>query len=516
MQEGRGGSRLAEGIVRAAIYCRISRDSERDGAGVARQEADCRALVERRGWDTFDVYVDNDVSASNGDPRPEYERLIDDVKNGQADAVVAWRSDRLHRSPRELEDFIDLIEANGVLVDTVMTGEVDLTTSSGRMHARIRGAVDREEAEKIAERTARAHEELADKGKDSGGPRPYGFETDRVTIREDEAAVVRDAARRVLAGDGLTTIVRDMNERGIPTATEYRRRKVVKLVGEGLPHEDTAHVLGLKGARAVQRELNRDPVEWHPRVLRRMLLAPRTAGLRVHHGEVKGEAEWDAILDEDTYERVRLVLTDPARRKTRPARKYLLTAGILRCGRCDGPMGSQPSKGRRGYRCRTGPGHDGCGRRNVVAGPVEGFVSEAVLSALESQELADLLADRDGADDSLTETLRELEDVEASIKRLHRDHHVEKIIGRADYLAVNGELEDRRRSLQRRAAEQGRLPVLGDVPVGERLREWWAESGLNRRRELIRAVVERVVVNDPVVVGLPEFDPRRIDIVWKG
>ncbi|MEV0583029.1 recombinase family protein [Nonomuraea sp. NPDC050310] len=55
---------------RAAIYCRISQDREGAGLGVARQEADCRKLVELRGWNVAGVYPDNDVSAYSGSPAP--------------------------------------------------------------------------------------------------------------------------------------------------------------------------------------------------------------------------------------------------------------------------------------------------------------------------------------------------------------------------------------------------------------------------------------------------------------
>ncbi|MGZ6528310.1 MAG: recombinase family protein, partial [Actinomycetota bacterium] len=74
-----------------------------------RQEADCRDLVARREWAVAGVYVDDDRSAYSGKPRPGYEELIADLKAGRINAVVAWHPDRLHRSPRELEDFIDLL-----------------------------------------------------------------------------------------------------------------------------------------------------------------------------------------------------------------------------------------------------------------------------------------------------------------------------------------------------------------------------------------------------------------------
>jgi site-specific DNA recombinase len=85
--------------VRVALYCRISQDGEGQGLGVARQEADCRHLAERRGWDVVEVYIDNDLSAYSGKARPAYQRLLADIEAGRVEAVVAWHPDRLHRSP---------------------------------------------------------------------------------------------------------------------------------------------------------------------------------------------------------------------------------------------------------------------------------------------------------------------------------------------------------------------------------------------------------------------------------
>jgi site-specific DNA recombinase len=49
---------------------------------VTRQEEDCGALCERRGWVVAEVYADNDVSAYSGKPRPAWQQLISDVQAG--------------------------------------------------------------------------------------------------------------------------------------------------------------------------------------------------------------------------------------------------------------------------------------------------------------------------------------------------------------------------------------------------------------------------------------------------
>src|SRR5262245_36423336 len=118
--------------LRAAVYVRISDDREGQGLGVKRQADDCRKLAERLGWTVVKTYQDNDISAFSGKRRPEYRRLLDDIAAGAIDAVLAWHTDRLHRSPLELEEYIRVCEPRGVPTQTVTAGPVDLSTASGR------------------------------------------------------------------------------------------------------------------------------------------------------------------------------------------------------------------------------------------------------------------------------------------------------------------------------------------------------------------------------------------------
>jgi site-specific DNA recombinase len=137
--------RAAPAVIRAGIYVRISGDRTGAGLGVARQEEDGRALCSRQGWPIYRVYVDNDVSAYSGKRRPAWDELLADIAAGLISAVVCWHVDRLTRSPRELEEVIDLHDQRGIILATV-TGEMDLSTPTGRMLARMLGAAARHEA----------------------------------------------------------------------------------------------------------------------------------------------------------------------------------------------------------------------------------------------------------------------------------------------------------------------------------------------------------------------------------
>src|SRR5450631_4777956 len=102
------------GVDSAAVYARISADVDGTALGVTRQLQDCRKLAADRGWPVGAEYVDNDVSAYSGRPRPQYERMLADLVAGQRDAVIVYNLDRLHRRPVELEDFVALCERAGV------------------------------------------------------------------------------------------------------------------------------------------------------------------------------------------------------------------------------------------------------------------------------------------------------------------------------------------------------------------------------------------------------------------
>ncbi|HLM05919.1 MAG TPA: recombinase family protein, partial [Blastococcus sp.] len=128
--------------LNSVIYARQSLDRTGEGAAVERQVADCQQLAERRGWTVLETLTDNDMSASTGKPRPGYQRLLTMMRTRAIDAVVVWHVDRLTRRLVDLEEIITICEATGVRLATV-TGDLDLSTDTGRMMARILASVAR-------------------------------------------------------------------------------------------------------------------------------------------------------------------------------------------------------------------------------------------------------------------------------------------------------------------------------------------------------------------------------------
>lgn len=453
----------------AAIYCRISKDARGEGLGVARQEQLCRDLADRKGWPVAKVYVDNDLSAYSGAPRPQYERMLEDLEAGTIDAVVVVDQDRLTRHPMELEGFIGLADRLGVPLANV-SGDVDLSTSDGRFRARIMGAVARQESEKKSERLRRQRDQHAKRGKFHGGIRRFGYEPDgegSLVVVEAEAKLIREAARRYLDGESLRQICLDWNERELETVTGGR---------------------------------------WRVTSLRTCLSGPHIAGLRVHRGEIVGEAEWPAILDRDTWEQIRAKMGDP--RKSRGGRPpaYLLT-GILECWACGGPLHhSFYTDGTGRYMCGPDPGRPQCGRVAIAAAPVEEAVTGAVLDALAVPELFAAVEAHDADTDALT---RQIQAAEERLDTLAR-HYAEGRISDREWLtardAIDAQLEELR----------GQYPTEPQAvdfdPV--QLAELWEAGTTDERRAIIGLVIDGIEVGPSVVDGKRRQPADRLTIRW--
>jgi len=454
-----------------AIYCRISSDPDGTALGVGRQRADCLAFCERRGWPVAEVLTDNDVSAFSGKRRPGYETMLDGIETGRFDGLVTWHPDRLHRSTKELEMFIDTVEAHKVTVATVTAGDLDLATPEGRLTARIVGAVSRKESEDKSRRLRRKAAQNAAEGKVHGGGRPFGFRADKMTIHEAEAAEVRGMMSTFLAGGTITGICRDLNDRGVLTAAGNR---------------------------------------WTAPPVRGLLRSARIAGRRTHHG-VETDAQWPPIVDYVDVVRARALLADPARRVTPgPTRKYLL-AGFLTCADCGTAMVCRPPRGsrRRTFACVADRG--GCAHCHVRADELEELVVEAVMLRLDTPTLAEAVDRReqpDAADDGTAE-VAEIEARQVELAEMFGAGEV----SRAEWQAARDTLDARLSAARSKVAEQV-VVTAADAYMGKGtvLRDAWPTMALDARRAVLGSVIDRVVIA-PSKRRI--FDPERVTVTWR-
>lgn len=296
--------------MKAGIYARISLDRDDTHLGVQRQVEDCEKAALARGWTVVGRYVDNDVSATRAKVRPEYERLIADIRAGAIGALIVWDIDRLTRTPRELEDIIDLASKAGLQLANV-GGEIDLSTPQGTMMARMKGTIARHETEQQSRRMKRQLQQKASSGVPHGKS-PWGYKRVHPIGTDgkpgpawdvpdpDQAPYLQEAAARFIRGESLRAITQSFTDRGIPAPSAN---------------------------------------QWNQTTVRKLLQRKANIGLRVHRGEVIGKSNTEPIFTVEQHEQIMARMNDPIRKShaTGNAPKNLVSR-IATCGLCGGLM----------------------------------------------------------------------------------------------------------------------------------------------------------------------------------
>ena len=186
--------------------------------------------------------------------------------------------------------------------------------------------------------------------------------------------------------------------------------------------------------------------------------------------------------------------------------KYLLTGGIAVCGLCGAPLVARPRVGDRSLVCAKGPGFKGCGGIRIQADPLEHLVSEAVLQSVDGGALAEAMKSTDDA-----QALAGLAAVEQKLAELARDWAGDRI-SRGEWEAARSGLAGRQDALRRRVEASRRSLRLDGLP--EPLRAAWPVLELHRRRTVVAALVDAVVVG-PGRRGLNRFDADRVTVKWR-
>jgi len=291
---------------------------------------------------------------------------------------------------------------------------------------------------------------------------------------EAERELVREAACRVLAGQGLMTITKDWNRRGVAGPTEC---------------------------------------PWSAPTLRKVLLSARVAGLREHGADPSGKvlgsltpAAWEGAIDRQTWDHVRSVLLNPERLTLGKApTKYLLT-GLVFCGTCGSRMMSRPRDDHtKRYVCAgRRPGH----QLGILASPLDELVAGRALEVLREPSLRKECLARSGwaEEAELANALAELGAAQGRLQTLDDDYYVHGVLAVRRYRFLRTRLEREVERLHARVDAASRQRVLLH-PDPQQL---WDGADLAQRRDLVRVVVRRVVVM-PARRGA-RFDPSRVRV----
>lgn len=321
---------------RAAIYARISQ-KEAGVDKVENQIDEMRKFAEMRGFTVAEVFSDDDISAYKGlKERPRFSELVTRIETGEFDVVLATEQSRFYRnSPKDLQRLVNAASKVGATILTRTEGEFDPSNAGSKFMMQLLDAFGGYESDvRIERQKARNRADLA-AGLPTKGSRPFGWEPDRITLRESEAAHIREAYGAILE-EGVTVweIAQRWNALGLKTdsMTRPRRHRIDKTIG--IP-------------KAV----------WTTTTVRMVLKRPRNAGILMSGDAVMERSQIQPIVTREDHEKLLLTIRGTTT-YVGPRPQYLL-GGILECICGERMTASKSQSGRPGrkhdykiYRCR--------------------------------------------------------------------------------------------------------------------------------------------------------------------
>ena len=175
--------------LKAALYPRVSHHDQAEfGFSLEAQKKHLIQLCEFKGYEIVDIYEDAGISAKNTN-RPEFQRMMDDMRNGKIDVIVCYKLDRLTRSLSDLEWVLKELEKyNCNLVSA--SEDINTSTANGRFFIKIVILLAELELERTSERIKFVFEDKIKNGGAISGSQPLGYKVG--TNEQGEKIVVKD------------------------------------------------------------------------------------------------------------------------------------------------------------------------------------------------------------------------------------------------------------------------------------------------------------------------------------
>lgn len=328
-----------------AIYCRVSTDEQaknKEGSIASqiqrlKMKVDEKNSYENGNWGkVVSIYKDEALSGKNTN-RPEFQRMLSDVKKKKINTVLVTELSRLSRSVTDFLNFIKELEDYGC--DFIcLQYDFDTTSPAGKVFMTIIMALAQFERELTAERIKNNFHARALRGLSNGGSPFLGYDKDpnqsgRFVVNKEEAELVRTIFDLYLKLDGLAEVVKALKEKGQRNKSWVS--KSGKTCGGNEFTTDAIWRILTNYAFVGKREINKANKDLDQ------------DSLKQEEKYLIVNASWEPIIDEATFQDVQNKLSINKKIKYAPTFDFSFS-GIAICDECGGPLCGQSGTGRNG------------------------------------------------------------------------------------------------------------------------------------------------------------------------
>lgn len=331
-------------MPKVAIYCRLSIEDKNKGSdesqSISNQKAMLRDYCIERGWEIYDIYVDDGFSGIDR-TRPSFNRLLHDCEQGKIDIVLCKDQSRFSRDTVDIEQYLnDKFLEWGIRFIGVADHADTESESYGTMRL-FTSAYNEMYVKDISAKIRRTLAYKREQGQFIGSFAPYGYLIDtenkhHLIVDSETAPIVQQIFALYISGEGYRNIVKTLNAQRILCPSAYKRQKGSKYTNY---YEENSNTRGLWTQSTIAKILNNE-----------MYTGTLVQG-KSHHISYKNKKrkkvspeDWiripnahEAIIDAETWEKAQARLNSHTR-VGKGSEELSPLSGKVRCAICGRPM----------------------------------------------------------------------------------------------------------------------------------------------------------------------------------
>ncbi|KUO96691.1 recombinase family protein [Ferroacidibacillus organovorans] len=323
---------------RAAIYVRVSTDSESQKDSPANQIATCQEHAEhiQLQTDSSLIYNDAGMTGTEMSSRKEVQRMLADARAGRFEAILFTA---ISRFSRDLSDAFNmkkrLEQVYGIRLISIEEGyDSAIVGRNSEMVFTVHAMLAAYKSQEMSKAIQRGLRQSARRGRHIGNITPYGYlkDDEKKLIPDPQTApVVREIFDMYLSGRGTKEIANTLNKQQIPTALRHQYQK------------DTAWQASTVNA-ILRHEVYVGTLVAHKHTAKSDIAKSRRVDHPIKRLQLRSEEDWiviphahPPIIPEEKFQLVQHLMTLKTRNKSIRQNVNLL-AGFLTCASCGGSM----------------------------------------------------------------------------------------------------------------------------------------------------------------------------------
>ncbi|MFC3883790.1 recombinase family protein [Bacillus songklensis] len=453
--------------MKCIVYVRVSTDEQaKHGYSIAAQLEKLEAYCISQGWELTEKFIDEGYSAKDLN-RPQFEKMIDRMKQGNTDILLVYRLDRLTRSVVDLYEILKVLDENNCMFKSA-TEVYDTTNAMGRLFITLVAAIAQWERENLAERVRLGMEKKTKLGKWKGGTPPYGYKVvdKNLVINEDEVNVVKtvfDLAKTL----GFYTIAKQLTNQG------YSTRK------GGDWHVDSVRDIANNPIYAGYLTFNESLKDYKK--------PPREQNLYEGHHE--------RIISREEFWRLQDILDKRRIHGGKRETSNYYFSSILKCARCGHSMSGHKSAGKKTYRCSGKKAGKNCSSHIILEENLTKTVfrlfDELVGSIIGSTNVSDYPSEKVSGLES------ELKSIDKLLKK-QKAMYENDIIDIDELISKTTSLREREKEISRelKAVKQSTKQNNKEIQfIVENIESLWTHANDHERKQMLTTIFSQIVID---------------------